>query len=91
MCISLCYGSSDPGIKRLDGIWGPIQPTKRSNVPSALTNRRGVLVNASNLLRIIAGLSLSIGDIQPIGHLFTLNFNMIEFIFHIYNCCSYHI
>ena len=56
------------GIKRLDSIWSPIRPTKKSNGPSALINRLGVLVNASNLLRIVAGLSLSIGDIQPIGH-----------------------
>jgi hypothetical protein len=78
------------GMKRLDSIWGPILPTKTSNGPSALTNRRGVLVNASNLLRIIAGLSLSVGDIQLIGHLFILNFNMLEFIWQICNCSSYH-
>jgi len=46
------------GIKGPDSIWGPIRPTKRSNGTSVLTNRRGVLVNASNLLHIIAELSL---------------------------------
>lgn len=77
-------------IKRLDGIWGSIRPNKRSKGPSALTNRRGVLVNASNLLHIVAGMSLSIGDKHPIGHLFTLNFNMLQFILRICNCSSYH-
>jgi Na+/H+ antiporter NhaD/arsenite permease-like protein len=71
---------------------GPIRPTKSSVGPSARTNRRGVLVNASNLLCNIAGLPLSIGDIQPIGHLFTLNFNMFQFInMQICNRYSYHI
>jgi hypothetical protein len=79
-------------IKRLDGIWGPIRPTRSLKDPSTRTNRRGVLVNASKLLCNIAGLSLSIGDMQPVGHLFTLNFNIFEIInMEICNCCSYHI